>query len=306
MRHKSSPLVTLLALGLFAVSCDKGTPVAPRGAVLSVSASPLEIGVGGTSTITVVAHRGNGVPVNRGTEIRLGTTLGSLPEIVTTDERGIARAVLQAGDRAGTARVTAASGAVEASPVEVRIGFRAATVVLQAVPGTVGRSGGTVALTATVLDEQGRALEGAVVNFRAGVGTFSANLVRTDAAGIARTNLTLTAGDIASLAGDSLEVTAQAAAGGASGTGTTLVRISRPPNASFTRTASGLQVIFNDTSTGNPTSWRWSFGDGASSSQQNPVHTYGAPGTYAVTLTVSNAEGSDTDTQFVSVSGGGS
>ena len=54
-----------------------------------------------------------------------------------------------------------------------------------------------------------------------------------------------------------------------------------------------LTVDFTDQSTGNPTSWNWDFGDGNTSTAQNPTHTYNNPGTYTVTLTVSNDCGSD-------------
>ena len=40
--------------------------------------------------------------------------------------------------------------------------------------------------------------------------------------------------------------------------------------------------------------WSWSFGDGGTSTAQNPSHTYTAAGTYTVTLTASNAYGNDT------------
>jgi PKD repeat protein len=56
---------------------------------------------------------------------------------------------------------------------------------------------------------------------------------------------------------------------------------------------SPLSVPFSDQSTGSPTSWLWSFGDGATSTQQNPLHVYAAAGTYNVTLTVTNAQGSN-------------
>lgn len=55
-----------------------------------------------------------------------------------------------------------------------------------------------------------------------------------------------------------------------------------------------LAVAFTDTSAGGPTSWRWGFGDGGTSTERNPVHTYAAEGTYTVKLTVENALGSDT------------
>jgi hypothetical protein len=59
-----------------------------------------------------------------------------------------------------------------------------------------------------------------------------------------------------------------------------------------------------------PTSWSWTFGDGGTSSAQNPSHSYATAGTYTVTLTASNAFGSDgeTKTNYITVtqpSGGG-
>lgn len=75
--------------------------------------------------------------------------------------------------------------------------------------------------------------------------------------------------------------------------------------ASFTADPSSgaapLEVSFTDTSTGTPTSWLWDFGDGDFSTAQNPTHLYDAAGTYTVTLTATNADGSDdaTDTIFV-------
>ena len=47
-----------------------------------------------------------------------------------------------------------------------------------------------------------------------------------------------------------------------------------------------LPVLFTDSSTGGPTSWSWTFGDGFSSVQQNPLHTFLNPGVFTVKLTV--------------------
>jgi PKD repeat protein len=63
-------------------------------------------------------------------------------------------------------------------------------------------------------------------------------------------------------------------------------------SASPTTGQAPLAVTFTDASTGSPTAWLWDFGDGASSTLQNPVHTYAA-GIYAVSLKVTNAGGSD-------------
>jgi len=55
-----------------------------------------------------------------------------------------------------------------------------------------------------------------------------------------------------------------------------------------------LTVRFTDTSAGEPESWLWSFGDGTTSTEQNPAHVYHAGGNHTVTLTASNRYGSDT------------
>ncbi len=57
-----------------------------------------------------------------------------------------------------------------------------------------------------------------------------------------------------------------------------------------------LSVNFSDLSTG-ATSWNWTFGDGNSSASQNPTHIYTEAGNYTVSLTVSNAGGSDVETK---------
>ncbi|WP_062400651.1 PKD domain-containing protein [Methanogenium cariaci] len=70
-------------------------------------------------------------------------------------------------------------------------------------------------------------------------------------------------------------------------------------------TAPPLTVVFNDTSTGEPTAWVWSFGDGGDGSiEENPAHTYQTPGEYNVTLTVTNPDGSNTRTEtgYITVS----
>jgi agmatine deiminase len=50
---------------------------------------------------------------------------------------------------------------------------------------------------------------------------------------------------------------------------------------------------FTDLSSGGATAWEWDFGDSGTSNAQNPIHTYAAEGTYAVTLTAASAAGSD-------------
>ncbi len=53
-------------------------------------------------------------------------------------------------------------------------------------------------------------------------------------------------------------------------------------------------ISFTDTSLFEPTSWRWNFGDGVTSTQQNPIHQYATSGVYNVSLIAGNLIGTDT------------
>lgn len=65
-----------------------------------------------------------------------------------------------------------------------------------------------------------------------------------------------------------------------------------------------LEVTFSDASTpsGDITYWHWDFGDGTTSNDQNPVHTYSTEGVFTVTLNVASAKGIDTYTDIVDTS----
>ncbi|MFN8560605.1 MAG: PKD domain-containing protein [Anaerolineae bacterium] len=89
---------------------------------------------------------------------------------------------------------------------------------------------------------------------------------------------------------------------GSSNNASQQVSVTQPVQASFTAQVSDLNVQFIDQSTGQILSYAWVFGDGSSSSEQNPAHTYAAGGTYTVTLTVTGTNGaSNTANQQVTV-----
>jgi hypothetical protein len=79
----------------------------------------------------------------------------------------------------------------------------------------------------------------------------------------------------------------------------------RAPDARFEwsprSAAAGTLVQFTDTSSGLPSSWSWSFGDGTSSNQPSPTHAYDEPGFYQVNLAVSNAIGVDMTSRVIEV-----
>lgn len=79
------------------------------------------------------------------------------------------------------------------------------------------------------------------------------------------------------------------------------------PTADFEADDTGgpppFEVRFTDLSTADTTAWDWDFGDGGTSAEKNPAHTYQDAGTYTVVLTATNAAGSDvmTKTDYIEV-----
>jgi len=73
------------------------------------------------------------------------------------------------------------------------------------------------------------------------------------------------------------------------------------PEANFrtdiTEGVAPLTVPFTDLSTGSITSWAWDFGDGETSTDQHPSHTFQSADTFSISLTVTGPQGSDTATK---------
>jgi PKD repeat protein len=90
-------------------------------------------------------------------------------------------------------------------------------------------------------------------------------------------------------------------------TKTDYISVSAVPVADFSGSPTSgdapLTVNFADLSAGNPSSWNWDFGDGGSSTAQNPSYEYTGAGVFSVNLTASNACGSDQEikTDYITV-----
>ncbi|MFM7399442.1 MAG: PKD domain-containing protein, partial [Bacteroidota bacterium] len=74
------------------------------------------------------------------------------------------------------------------------------------------------------------------------------------------------------------------------------------PSAGFTSQTAGLSVIFTNSSQNGGT-YSWDFGDGSTSQEENPTHTYAGTGTYTVVLTAYNECGTNTFTQVITIEG---
>ena len=68
-------------------------------------------------------------------------------------------------------------------------------------------------------------------------------------------------------------------------------------SADKTMAVVGQSIQFSDKSTGIAPSWQWDFGDGATSTLQNPSHSYSSIGSYSVSFTATNSAGAQTETK---------
>ena len=245
---------------------------------------------------------------------------------IETSKRGIAKDALtvSAADLAGvtdgffevSASTVGEAGALVEDFVEILVSGFAFSIFLQPTPSSVPETGGVIDLAATVLDDVGEPLPNAVVIFSTQVGSLASGggALRTDAGGVAREQVIITAGDL-DIVGASFTVTAEVpGAGGALISDTATITIQRgAPTAAFSIAVTNsadpndTRLTFTSQSTGDlPLDLLWEFGDGttASDTQTGAIRTfikdYGAKtGTFTVRLTVSNNLGSDTAEQQI-------
>lgn len=166
-------LSLVLGAALAAVACDKASPVAPEGAILTVTANPSRVGINGTSTITIIGRKADGNPLNPGTEVRLTSDRGTVDPVVEFREGGIATATFRADARSGPATITASTGGgmsmattmlqvgesdetkptvtVNVNPSSIRAGENATvTIIARNSDGTPVAAGQPVTLTTTL------------------------------------------------------------------------------------------------------------------------------------------------------------
>jgi hypothetical protein len=174
----------------------------------------LRIEIFGKSTLTIIARKSDGTPVNEGTEILLTTTLGSVDRVVLVDERGVATAVLTGDGTIGMATVEASSGAAEAVTLDIQIGALPATLFLSANPSNLSKeqqeTGTTIRLSATVLDDLGAGINSALVTFNSPRGVLESGgaPVETGKRGIAKDRLKVSSGDLAGVTDGFFDITA--------------------------------------------------------------------------------------------------
>jgi Bacterial Ig-like domain (group 1)/PKD domain len=294
---------TILA-ALVALGCDSMPLTAPTGSALTISVASAFVPTGGTTEVTAFVSESGGTPVQNGTTVRFTTNLGRVDPVEVQTRNGYAVATFLAGDLSGVANVRATSGviggttgegenATSTNSVQITVGGAAASlVVLNASPASVPTGGGTVTITASVLDANGNRLGGIPVSFSTTAGTLSPSSATTDSNGEARVQLTTAAA-----------ATVSARAGAAANAATVEVTVTATGvtiSADVTNQSFATPFTFTVTPAegSRPTGVIVDFDDGLSTdlgsitSATTVAHKFAAAGTYAVRVTQTNQDGS--------------
>jgi hypothetical protein len=208
-------------LALVAVACDTVPLTAPSGSSLTLTTASTIVPTGGTTELKAFVAEEGGIAVQNGTIVYFATNLGRMEPAEAQTRNGFAVTTFIAGESSGVATVIASSGGTGSgstptpttppstgngtppttpttpatpgtgsSSVQITVGGAASeAVVLNASSTSVPSGGGTVTLTASVVDINGNRLRNTPINFSTTAGSLSATVATTDANGDARVDL---------------------------------------------------------------------------------------------------------------------
>lgn len=281
---------------LIAVGCDSVPLTAPTGSNITLTSDRSVLPLNGVATLRAVVIESGDTPVHNGTVVTFSSTLGSVDPVEAKTVNGVATATFNAGAISGKTSINAFSGGAKTSAAtEITIGSAAAkTIALSATPSSVSQSGGTVTVSALVMDESGNPLPGVNVTFSADTGQLGAATALSDSSGVARTTLTTsqtskvtaTAGaatkDVTVTVTTAPTVTVTAPDTGTVGTPVSVTVAATSGTASAPRQIQTLTV---------------DFGDGFVETRSNVTgtagftHTYSAARGYTITATATDVSG---------------
>lgn len=290
-------------LAVVAASCDKVPLTSPTGSTISIAVDKNIIPVNGQATVTATVVESAGTAVHNGTVVSFTTTAGRFDPAEATTVNGRAASTFIAPNVSVTATLNAFSGAAStrsgnssSGGVQVLVGSAAvgtSGVSINAAPSTVPQNGGTVTVTARVLDSSNNPLPSVAVLFTTDQGTLESTTATTDANGSASTRLTTN------------RVTKVAATVGAATKEFTVNVVTAPTvtiAAQGTGHLVGQPVAFTLTPAGGATSnpiqsvvVNW--GDGQSQTVTGVTgtagltHTYNSAGGYTATATATDING---------------
>ena len=283
--------IALLLLSLYLVSCSTSSNVAGNTSRLILSADPPQIGLGGTSRLTVTGSDANGAPLPDGTSVSFSVDkTGRVSPGSVRLVNGTAASTYFATASAGDIKVTATSGSVEAqATITVSDEIEKKKVFVSANPATFTSGGGTSVISAVVTDDSGATIADIGISFSTTAGTLQSrgDILETNENGVATDTLNTS---------ESATVTATTD-DGFSGQVTVEVGVGRivcHMSVSTSSPAVGQAVSFFDTSD-DPAkqiqNYQWNFGDGGLAQGRNPQHAYSSAGTFNVIHSVIDAQG---------------
>jgi PKD domain len=287
MRKRWRLLLVILVLH---VSCTAPSDVAHGNSSLIVSADPPQIGLNGTSVLTVVGADGDGNPLPDSTVVSFTVDeAGSISPSSVHLQNGRGTATYHASFVDGDMTITASSGSVEATTTVTVSDEINQNVFLSANPATLPNGGGTSVITAAVTDGSGQPLQGIDLTFSTDAGTLQSGgaVVATDSTGVAQDVLNTSS---------NATVTATTA-DGFSGSTTVMVNVANivchlTVDNSTLRV--GQTVNFLDTSD-DPNHqiarYHWDFGDDTSADGKNVQHAYNNVGSFSVVHSVTDMQG---------------
>jgi hypothetical protein len=284
------------------VACDTVPLTSPTGSTISISIDKSVLPIDGQATVTAVVTEVSGTAVHNGTVVTFQPSIGMVnpPEAKTVN--GVATTTFLAGTASGTGVIHAFSGGARTGSgnsssggVEIRIGAAAAGALsVSSTPPSISQSGGTVTISALVVDSSNNPLPGVSVLFTASSGALGSTQALSDANGIARTTLNTTQ-----------TTTVTAIAGAAKGE--VQVVVSTAPTITLTVPDTGnvgvpVPISVTATGGGNNTPRQIQtlvvdYGDGTSDTRSNVTgsagftHTYQQARGYTVTATATDVSG---------------
>lgn len=293
-----------VATVLAVMACDTVPLTSPTGSTITLSIDRNVLPLNGQATVRAIVTESSGTAVHNGTMVTFQPSIGTTNPIEAPTVNGIATATFLAGSISGTGFIHAfsgpartGSGNASSGGVEVRIGAAAAGAMsVSASPSSVSQSGGTVTVSALVMDGSNNPLPGVSVLFSTTAGSLSANTAISDATGIARTTLTTTQ-------------TARVTATAGTANGSVDVGVSAAPNVTLTVPATGvvgvpvpMSVAPQAGGSGNASprqlqSVLVNFGDGSAQTFTNITgefgftHIYNRPDGYTVSATATDVAG---------------
>ena len=281
--RRSGLLAGLALAALAAGGCERALQVAPSSSTLALTAAEASVPLNGSITVTATVTNSGGAAIADGTLVTFASTLGTIEPREAYTSNGRATVRLNAGAVSGTARVSASSGGVQASALDIRVGSVPTRVVLTASQANPG----SVTLVATVFDAAGGAVTGVPVAFATTAGTLGSTAVTTDGLGQAANTLYGTSDAVvtATVSGVQASIAVRFGAGG-----TLSVNITMNPSTpqrrqtvAFTANVTGFggSAVFVER-------YEWDFGNGQVfvTTGNSVSKAYDSEGQYGVTLRV--------------------